>query len=293
MDFIRFLDIDWPKGGTFLFTVRVADVQSYRDHLVAIGRAPKTVVHRVSAVSGFYTYMREAAIEHRLPINIPNPAHSQFVSRDNADPVEETAYLTLAHARRLRSLPETEELLDYRDRAIIDFYLYSGARLATGCRLTVKDFRWDVEDPKVRINEKGNRRRTIGLHPNAAKTMKAYIEKAELTRGALFRPRLNSRSQKLGTGHMCVTTMYNVLQAYLEKLPGAMREVEDEYGDAVIQCVYSPHSLRATTATLLLDAGEDIRKVQELLGHKHVTTTQIYDKRRRTSRESASHAVPI
>ncbi|MBV8056712.1 MAG: tyrosine-type recombinase/integrase [Deltaproteobacteria bacterium] len=46
----------------------------------------------------------------------------------------------------------------------------------------------------------------------------------------------------------------------------------------------STHSLRATTATLPLDAGIDIRKVQELLGHRHVTTTQIYDKRRRISK---------
>lgn len=51
--------------------------------------------------------------------------------------------------------------------------------------------------------------------------------------------------------------------------------------------------LRATTATLLLDAGVDIRKVQDLLGHQHVTTTQIYDKRRRSLKEGASHDVPI
>ena len=50
---------------------------------------------------------------------------------------------------------------------------------------------------------------------------------------------------------------------------------------------------RATTATLLLDAGVDIRKVQDLLGHRHITTTQIYDKRRRSTSESASHDVPI
>ena len=46
-------------------------------------------------------------------------------------------------------------------------------------------------------------------------------------------------------------------------------------------------------ATLLLDAAVDIAKVQELLGHRHITTTQIYDKRRRTTRQSASHDVPI
>ena len=56
---------------------------------------------------------------------------------------------------------------------------------------------------------------------------------------------------------------------------------------------YTPHSLRATTATLLRDAGVDIIKVKELLGHRHVTTTQIYDKRRRGLKEGASHDVPI
>ena len=56
---------------------------------------------------------------------------------------------------------------------------------------------------------------------------------------------------------------------------------------------YAPHSLRATTATLLFDAGVDIIKVKELLGHRHVTTTQIYDKRRRSLKEGASHDVPI
>ena len=57
--------------------------------------------------------------------------------------------------------------------------------------------------------------------------------------------------------------------------------------------VYTPHSLRVTTATLLLDSGVDIIKVKELLGHRHVTTTQIYGKRRSSLKEGASHDVPI
>ena len=87
-------------------------------------------------------------------------------------------------------------------------------------------------------------------------------------------------------------TMYLLIQNYLERLPGAMKEREGE-GSGQKFCVYTPHSLRATAATLLLDAGVDIRKVQDLLGHRHVTTTQIYDKRRRSTSESASHDVPI
>ena len=91
--------------------------------------------------------------------------------------------------------------------------------------------------------------------------------------------------------------MYNLVQGYLSRLPSSMRgeEVMDEDGTVkkVKRCIYTPHSLRATTATLLLDAGVDIIKVKELLGHRHVTTTQIYDKRRRSTKEGASHDVPI
>jgi integrase len=64
-----------------------------------------------------------------------------------------------------------------------------------------------------------------------------------------------------------------------------------------LQCISSPlsplHSLRATTATLLLDAGVDNIKVKELFGHRRVTATRLYDKRRRGLKEGASHDVPI
>ena len=72
-------------------------------------------------------------------------------------------------------------------------------------------------------------------------------------------------------------------------------ELKDEDGTIrkVTRFVYTPHSIRATTATLLLDSGVDIIKVRDLLGHRHVTTTQIYDKRRRSLKEGASHDVPI
>ena len=96
---------------------------------------------------------------------------------------------------------------------------------------------------------------------------------------------------------MGLVTMYNLLQGYLARLPGSLREEEVTAEDGSVakvkRCVYTPHSLRATTATLLLDAGVDITKVRDLLGHRHVTTTQIYDKRRRSTKEGASHDVPI
>lgn len=87
--------------------------------------------------------------------------------------------------------------------------------------------------------------------------------------------------------------MYRTIEGYLRQLPGALRDVERPDGTLGTECIYTPHSLRATTATLLLEAGVDITKVQALLGHRHLTTTQIYDKRRRSNSESASHEVPI
>lgn len=83
--------------------------------------------------------------------------------------------------------------------------------------------------------------------------------------------------------------MNPLLMAYLERLPGAVQEVQLPFGEKVRRRVYSPHSHRATTATLLLDSGVATEEVQDLLDHKHITTTQIYDKRRWTVRDSASH----
>jgi site-specific recombinase XerD len=92
---------------------------------------------------------------------------------------------------------------------------------------------------------------------------------------------------------MTERSMYRLLMSYLERLPGAMRETQLPNGEKGSECIYSPHSLRATTATLLLDSSVAIESVQDLLDHKHITTTQIYDKRRRSVRDSASHKVPI
>ncbi len=159
--------------------------------------------------------------------------------------------------------------------------------------MKISDFHQDGDEATIRLHEKGDKRRTIGIHFHAAQALQEYIEKAGLTSGPLFRPRLNSRSSKLGSGAITPWTMWQLIGNYLERLPGATKEIVGEDGTAYRACVYTPHSLRATTATLLLDAGVDIIKVKDLLGHRHVTTTQIYDKRRRSTSESASHDLVI
>ena len=260
-------------------------------------KAPKTINRRIASLSSFYRYLQGVVSELRLPITVPNPAHAQFIPRGSSDPLDETKALSATRARQLMGLPAGDTVMDFRDRAIIKFFLYSGARIGTGCRLNINDFHQDGDEATIKLHEKGDKHRKIGLHFAAAEAISEYIKKANLKSGPLFRARRHWRVEELDSKAMCVVSMYNLLQGYLSRLPGSMieKEVAREDGTKEMMkcCVYTPHSLRATTATLLLDAGVDIRKVQDLLGHRHVTTTQIYDKRRRSLKEGASHDVPI
>jgi len=293
MAFVRFMGWAWPNDSMELLRASIRDVLAFREQLLTTGAAPKTLNRRISSLSSFYKYLSGAAAELRLPITVPNPAHAQFIARESTDPRDERKALSATRARQLMGMPSGDTVIDARDRAILKFFLYSGARLGTACRLKVSDFHRDGEEATIRLHEKGDKRRTIGLHYAAAEAIAEYLQVAGIEGGPLFRPRRNSRSEELANRAMDEVTMWRVVLGYLERLPGSMREVAAPDGSTASRCCYTPHSLRATTATLLLDAGVDIRKVQELLGHRHVTTTQIYDKRRRSTSESASHDVPI
>lgn len=291
--FIQFMDFDWPAESWRMYTVSVTDVQAFRDGLVEQQAAPKTLNRRVSSLSSFYKFLAATAAELRLPITVPNPAHAQFISRESTDPVRETKALSATRARQLMGLPDGDRVCDARDRAILRFYLYSGARIGTGCGLNVSDFHRDGEEATIKLTEKGGKHRTIGLHFTAAEAIAEYIDKASLADGPLFRPRLGPHSEKLAGRHFDPLGMYHLIMGYLRQIPGALKKEPGPSGEVANYCIYTPHSLRATTATLLLGAGVDLRKVQDLLGHRHVTTTQIYDKRRINVSESASHDVPI
>lgn len=112
---------------------------------------------------------------------------------------------------------------------------------------------------------------------------------------------------------MSQAALYRLLMSYLERVPGAMVEVEavkvagdtealeeEAPGSPTLssappeqRCRYTPHSLRATTATLLDEAGVGIKKIQDLLGHKDIRVTQAYIKLGNDTRKSASHEVPL
>jgi integrase/recombinase XerC len=300
LGFASFCGIAWPEQAPALFTLTVRDVLAWRDRMAEQGRAPKTINRRIASVSSFFKFLAAHAGEERLPIVVPNPAHAQFVPREAESEDEEEVRgaeaLTKALARQLMAMPQSEDVFGYRDRAILKFYLYSAARLAAGCKLTVAEC--DLRDPHdavVVLHEKGRKVRRLGIHPAAADALREYLAAAGIAHGPVFRARAASRgagARRLGETAIDENTMAALLTGYLARLPGALVEAPQPDGTARQTCRYSPHSLRATAATLLLDSGVDIRKVQELLGHRFVTTTQIYDKRRRKTSEGASHEMP-
>src|SRR5580700_9806123 len=245
MSFVKFMGMRWPEQATALLSVSIKDVQSFRDFLLGHNAAPKTLNRRISSLSSFYKYLAAAAAELRLPITVPNPAHAQFISRQSTDPREETRALSATRARQLMGLPSGDDPLAYRDRAILKFFLYSGARLSTVCRLKVSDFHQDGEQATIRLHEKGDKRRTIGLHFQAALAIGEYIEQGGLESGPLFRPRLNPRSKKLASRPMAAASLYRLVQSYMMRLPGGAKEELQPDGRVATRCAYTPHSLRA------------------------------------------------
>jgi integrase len=207
----------------------------------------------------------------------------------------------------LFSLVEGDDEVAARDRAILKTFLYTGIRIGTACRLEAFDFRQNEEGDVLLITEKGRMRgrnkavkREIGVHFAAAQEINGYLAISGITNGPLFRRQLNSRVRRLSDEGMTTRGLYKLLERYFSELPGTLEtrvvtvtDADTGHARCVERaaCIYTPHSLRATTATVLLDSGVDIRKVQKLLGHKAVTTTQIYDKRRHAAKDSASHEV--
>jgi integrase/recombinase XerD len=150
--------------------------------------------------------------------------------------------------------------LAIRDRALLELLYASGARISEAVGLAVDEL--DLAGGLVRLHGKGGRERVVPLGRFARDAVDAYLVRARPTlaaaaaRGtpALF---LNARG-----GPLSRQSAWTVIRAAAEKA-GVARAI-------------SPHTLRHSFATHLLDGGADIRVVQELLGHASVATTQVY-----------------
>lgn len=158
-------------------------------------------------------------------------------------------------AARLCTLPPDDEPVGLRDRAILELLYGSGLRVAELCALDIDDI--DLSRGTVQVTGKGRKQRRVPVGRPAADAVRRYLADArpELTESgpALF---VNRRGKRIG--------------------PRSVRTMMTRYLAAEGAPSISPHTLRHSFATHLLDGGADLRAVQELLGHESLATTQIY-----------------
>jgi integrase/recombinase XerC len=168
-------------------------------------------------------------------------------------------FMTEPDVAKLVSMPSGEGPLELRDCAILETLYSAGVRVGELCAITVEDL--DMVEGLITVRGKGRRERLALLGESAQKAMSAWLT----ARQQLLAERCKSGSavflNKNG-GPLTVRSVGRLVEKYLLR--------------AGLDPRSSPHTFRHSFATHLLDAGADIRGVQELLGHKNLTTTQIY-----------------
>lgn len=256
------------------------DLRRYLDHLAGVGVDDLDGVTE-QTVSDFLVRLREGDAEHP-PLSSTSAARTvvavrgfhRFALADGlaaADPAGGVKPPT--PTKRLpKALPLTdvERILEVagepgttlalRDRALLEVLYGTGARISEAVGLDVDDL--DVVDAVVKLRGKGGKERVVPIGSYALEAVDAYLVRGRpelastgrATAGALF---LNARG-----GRLSRQSAWAILVKAAERA-GVTTDV-------------SPHTLRHSFATHLLDGGADVRVVQELLGHASVTTTQIY-----------------
>jgi integrase/recombinase XerC len=174
-------------------------------------------------------------------------------------------FLTGDEIARLLAAPQPAASGGLRDRAILELMYSAGLRVRE--LVSLDDGTLDLENATVRVRGKGRRERlgVVGSHARAA--LRAWLAARPRPRGAAATDPRPSRSAR--------PLFTNKLGGRLS-VRGVARLLEKHLAAAGLTGRASPHTLRHSFATHLLDAGADIRSVQELLGHKSLVTTQIY-----------------
>jgi integrase/recombinase XerD len=243
------------ESGRTIDDARESDINALIGVLRKQGRAPRSVARAVSAVRGLHKFMANE------DLRVDDPA-----SAVEAPGVPRTLpkALTEEEVERLIDCIDGQDALARRDRALIEVLYGTGARISEACGLSLSDV--DLHDCVARVFGKGAKERIVPLGRMAVAALSDYF--GDGGRPALEPERWKSRDDRDA--------------AFLNARGGRLRRqgawgVVHKYGVmAGIGAKLTPHVLRHSCATHMLDHGADIRTVQELLGHASISTTQIY-----------------
>jgi site-specific recombinase XerD len=228
-----------------------ADARTLRRYAAYLGTcryAPATAARKLSAVRGAYAWMADrGAVERSPAVLVPGPRRTRTLP----------ATLSGDEVERLLDAPAGTEPRDLRDRALLELLYGCGLRAAEACALELRDVRLD--DELVRVTGKGGKQRVVPLGGAAQAALERYLARGRprlAAAGASGRLFLSVRGRPLSP-----SDVRRALQAALRRAGIAQR---------------SPHALRHTFATHLLEGGADLRSIQDMLGHASVGTTQVY-----------------
>jgi integrase/recombinase XerD len=213
--------------------------------------ASTTLARKIAAAKSFFKFMTE---EHKVQQNPTENIASLKVGRALPKPI------SVAQARRLLEEPTKENTPESkRDKAMLELLYASGMRVSELVSLNLGDV--DCPGGFVKCFGKGNKERMIPIYPRAAQSVAEYmsagrpqIVQNKTDEKALF---LNVRGERLTR-----QGLWQILKGYAKS--------------ANIETEVTPHTLRHSFATHMLNGGADLRMVQELLGHANISTTQVY-----------------
>jgi integrase/recombinase XerC len=254
------------------------DMMSARSHLAELnkaGKARSSVARKLSALKTFVRYLRrEDLIEHDPTAMAVAP------KRDQTIPV----FLSEAEITRLIETPDTGDPLGRRDRAILELFYASGLRLSELVAVDMEDL--NLSGRMVRVMGKGRKERLLPFNQSAGDAIKVWMRDraAIMTRRppqAAVSPKHRAVAAKAAkAGAKADSGKSDPLFINYRGTRLTDRSVDRLLRKYVAQCStrmgISPHALRHSFATHLLQRGADLRAIQELLGHAALSTTQRY-----------------
>jgi len=248
-DIRRFAAYGAARGAAGPDAIPTAQLRQFVYALKDLGLAPATIRRQVSAIRTYYRFL----IGEGLALGDP----SERLESPKQWRVLPTV-LSVAEVERLVAAPRRDAPLAFRDRALLEFAYATGARVSELVALSLQDVRY--EDGLARIHGKGAKERLVPVGRRALGAVALYARE--------IRPRLD-RGGSRGL------VFLNARGTPLSRV-GAWGVIKRAAREAGIAKRVTPHTLRHTFATHLLEGGADLRAVQEMLGHADLTTTQIY-----------------